>query len=159
MFENPNIPHASDFQSLLNYKFNFKGQYDKNEAAIFIDRRPDTVQKYCNGKLSIPADIARDLIKFIASKNQRDAELLEFFCLPAGYLPIPSVEVKICEETRRIKQIGLSIFNGKALEAIEEIYSDNKVEKNEYKKVHRLLTKIRELAAELDEQIKTEAKI
>lgn len=154
---NPNNSLSSEFQSLLYYKFTFKKEYDKNEAAIFLDKSPDTIQRYCSGRLSIPIDVGRGFIRFVYKKNPKDTELVEFFCLP-HFLPIPTVGVKPSSESIRLKEIKLSIINGKTIEEIEKALKDGKVDRNEYKKAHQLLTGLRQIAAELDEVLKKEVR-
>jgi len=152
---NPNSCLTSEFQSLLYYIFTYKKRYSKNDAAIFLDKSPDTFQRYCSGRLPIPVDDARNLIRFIAKENPEDTELAEFFC-PPGYLVIRDENGKTEQDKRKDKELQLSVQVGKAIDELEKAYKDGKVVTLEYKRVHKPLTKIRQLAAELDEDIKKE---
>lgn len=154
---NPNSSLTSEFQSLLYYKFTFKKEYDKNELAIFLAKAPDTVQRYCSGRLPVTADTARDIIRFIAKKNPKDTEFLEFFCLEAGFLPLPISKGKLTKEEREKDQIRLAILNGQALKEIEDAFNDGKLERHELKKIEKALTRLQEKAGELKEKIRKEA--
>jgi hypothetical protein len=155
---NPNSALTSEFQSLLYYKFTFRKEYDKNELAIFLGKAPDTVQRYCSGRLPVTADAAREIIRFIAKKNPKDTEFLEFFCLEAGFLPLPISKGKLSSEEREKDQIRLSILNGQALKEIEDAYEDGRLERLELKRIERALTRLQEKAGELKEKIAKEVK-
>lgn len=154
---NPNQCIKSEVQFLLHHIFLYEQRYDKNKAAIYCNRAPDTFHRWCNCTKPIPVDMVRKIIGFIAQENSKDTELAELFC-PPGNIIMRAVKSKISREERRKKEVGLSILSGKILEAIEKAYEDGKIEKMEYKPIHRLLTRIRQLAAEFDEKIKQEVK-
>ncbi len=153
---NPLNNGNSDFQSLLHYKVGYQKQYDVNEIALFLNRSPDTIRRYINGTKIMPPDLIRALIRFVLEKNPKDLEFLNFFCLPAGYIPIQSAEYKVCKKDIKQQEIDMSILNGKAIDCIEKAYADGKIDRNEWKAIHKLLTQVRQVAAELDEKIKKE---
>ena len=154
---NPNSSLSSEFQSLLYYKLTFKKEYDKNELAIFLGKAPDTVQRYCSGRLPVTADTARDIIRFVAKKNPKDTEFLEFFCLEVGFIPLPISKGKPTKEEREKDEIRLSILNGQALKEIEDAFEDGKLERLELKRIEKALTRLQEKAGELKEKIRKEA--
>ncbi len=153
---NPNNNGNSEFQSLLYYKFTFKKEYDKNELAIFLGKAPDTVQRYCSGRLPVTADVAKEIIKFIALKNPEDTELLDFFCVEAGFVPIRAAKGKITKEEKEKDEIKLSILSGLALKEIEEAFEDGRLELSELRRIEKALTKLQQKAAELKEKIRRE---
>lgn len=115
------------------------------------------MQRYCSGRLPIPVDNARDLIRFVVQKNPKDIELLEFFC-PPGYLPTQTVEHSKSIENTQEKELELSVLNGKSIEAIEDANKDGIVDKQEAKRTHKLLTRLRQVAAELDARMMGKSK-
>lgn len=159
---NPNQLLKSEFQFLLGVKFRYckkgeKPQYDYKELAPFLNKQPDTVCRWINQTNPIPVDHAKDTINFIASKNPSDLELSEFFC-PPGHIIIPTVDYKASHEERRKIQNNLVIYVGEAFKELEKAHEDDEVEKKEYPPIHKWLTKIRQLAAELDEMTKNEVR-
>ena len=156
---NPNMAHGSEFQSVLYYKFVFQKQYSKDELAIFLNKAPDTVYRYCAGFLPITADVARDIIKFIASKNPKDTELLDFFCRSAGFIAIPVAQGKLfTPRDRRDHELGLSILNGEIIKEVETAYKDGRMERPEYKRISKTITRLIQEAKELEEHIKSEVR-
>lgn len=156
---NPNNSPSSEFQSLLYYKFTFNKEYSKDEAAIFLNKAPDTIQKYCSGRLAIPIDAARDLIKFVYKKNPNDFELIRFF-LPSGILAIHEVEIKSHQKaTWRDKLLKISSLLGDAVKEFKKAKEDGRINKNEYKPIHKLLTEMRRVEAELDKETEKEIKL
>ena len=113
----------------------------------------DSLYRYIRGENIIPPDRIIDLINVT-----KETRFLQFFCDPCGYLAIPAMKAKSSTKSIRLKEIKLSIINGKTIEEIERALEDGKIDRNEYKKAHQLLTHMREIAAEIDECLKCEVK-
>ena len=113
----------------------------------------DSPYRYIRGERIIPPDRIIDLINVT-----KEIRFLQFFCDPCGYIAIPAITAKPCKKSIRLKEIKLSIINGKTIEEIENALEDGKVDRNEYKKAHQLLTGIRQIAVELDEILKSEVR-
>jgi hypothetical protein len=152
-----NNPPKTTFQSIMDYKFTFKGQFCKKDAANYLDVVYDTFQRYCNGNNRIPIEQAKNLIQFVYEQDSADTELLEYFC-PPGIIPVPAAQAALSDEQREKKELDLAIHLGSAIEAIEKAYKDGRVDKKEHKEIHRHLTRIRQRAAELDLEISREVR-
>jgi hypothetical protein len=157
--DNPNIVHGSEMQSVLYYKFVFQKQYSKDELAIFLNKAPDTVYRYCSGHLPIPADAARDIIRFVAEKNPKDTELLDFFCRPAGFIAVPVAQGKLfTRKDRRDHELQISVLNGETIKQIEAAYKDGKLSRAEFQAVSRTLSRLIQEAKELEQHLKDEVR-
>lgn len=141
------------FQSLLYYILIIEKKYRVDDTAKEMRISTDTLYRYVRGERIIPPDRIIDLIN--ATKEIR---FLQFFCDPTGYLAIPAIDTKPSSDGIRLKEIKLSIINGKTIEEIEKALKDGKVDRNEYKKAHQLLTGLRQIAVELDEILKNEVR-
>jgi len=71
------------FQSLLYYLFILKKRYRVDAIAKEMRIATDTLYRYIRGEHVIPPDRIVDLIKATG-----EIEFLEFFCEPAGYVPV-----------------------------------------------------------------------
>jgi hypothetical protein len=155
---NPNIPHGSGLQSVLYYKLVFKHEYSRDELAVYLNKAPDTVYRYCAGLLPVSPDIARGIIRFIAEKNPEDIELLEFY-VPPGYIVIkePADPQTPATKSRKDHELVLSIETGRSIEAIEEAFEDGKLTKIEGKHISAHLRNLAQKALALDRKLKGEA--
>jgi len=133
--------------------FIIEKKYKVEDTAKEMRIATDTLYRYIRGENIIPPDRIIDLINVT-----KEIRFLQFFCDPCGYLAIPAITVKPSTRGIRLKEIKLSIINGKTIEEIEKTLEDGKVDRNEYKKAHQLLTGIRQIAVELDEILKNEVR-
>jgi hypothetical protein len=148
---NLNGSPISGFSALLYVNFIIKKKYRVDAIAKEMRIATDTLYRYIRGENIIPPDRIIDLIK-----ATKDVEYLDFFCEPVGYIAIPAPRKEITPQERIQDEIELSILNGLTLEAIERAYKDGHITKIEYQKIHQLLTRLQQKAAELKEKIKRE---
>ena len=148
---NPNHDGNYGFQSLLYYKFILKKRFRVDAVAREMQIATDTLYRYVRGENIMPPDRIIDLVKATG-----DAELLEFFCEPCGYVPVRAVLGKPSPAEREKDQIRLSILTGQALKEIEDAYEDGKIGKPELRRMDRALARIQQKSAELREKLKKE---
>lgn len=141
------------FSSLMYVIFVIEKKFRVDDTAKEMRVATDTLYRYIRGENIIPPDRIIDLINVT-----KETRFLQFFCEPTGHLAIPAITAKPSTKGIRLKEIKLSIINGKAIEEIEEALKDGKIDRNEYKKAHQLLTGIRQIAVELDEILKQEVR-
>jgi len=159
---NPNVPYASDFQSVLNYLINFvPGQKrpDKKVLAAEMDLKTDTLQRHCNGTIRSDADFARDMIRAASGRYPDIAlELLSFF-LPDGFRIVREGQVRGgSPQDLQEQQLDLSRLVGRIQELVKEAKADGKIDTSEHRDISRKIAALKQVAAELDERLKGEAK-
>jgi transcriptional regulator with XRE-family HTH domain len=142
----------SGFSALLYVNFIIKKKYRVDAVAKEMQIASDTLYRYVRGENIMPPDRIIDLVRATG-----DVEYLEFFCEPCGYIPVTKAQAKLCEASREREEINMTVLWGHALEDIEKAFKDGKLTKKEYGEIHRHLTRLQELAAELDRKIGKEA--
>jgi len=157
---NPNVPYASDFQSVMNYLINFAPgpkRPDKKVLAGEMDIKTDTLQRHCNGTIRSDADFARDFIRATSAKYPDIAvELLSFF-IPEGFRVIREGQAKPgSPEDLREQQLDLSRLVGRIQELVKEAKADGKIDSIEHRDISRKIAALKQVAAELDERLKGE---
>lgn len=158
---NPNVPHASDFQSILNYLINLAQpetrRVDKKVVAAEMDLKPDTVQRHANGTIPSNADFARDIIRAIAKTNEDVAlELISFF-VPAGFRVVRESKVKGADaDDLRDQQLDLSRLVGRIQDLIKEALADGRIDRAEHRVISRKVATLKAIATELDERLRGE---
>jgi hypothetical protein len=155
MNSNPNVPFASDFQSVVNYLLNFapsKKRPDKKILAAEMELKSDTVQRHCNGTIRSDADFARDLIRAVSiSSPDMALELIAFF-LPEGFRVVRDEDIK--SESHEAKLTDLSILVGKVQEQTTAAYKDNRITRAEHRDICRLACELKRKATEVEEKVK-----
>jgi len=125
---NPNVPYASDFQSVMNYLINFAPgpkRPDKKALAAALELKTDTLQRHCNGTIRSDADFARDVIRAAAAEYPDMALALVSFFIPDGFRVIREGQVKPgSPEDLREQQLDLSRLVGRIQDRIKEAKSD-----------------------------------
>jgi len=85
---NPNVPHGSDFQSLMNYRLQLarkgNGLLDRARIASMMDIQDNTLYKHAAGLIPTNCDFARNLNAAVAKLYPEDLEFQQFF-IPDGY--------------------------------------------------------------------------
>jgi uncharacterized tellurite resistance protein B-like protein len=158
---NPNVPHASDFQSVLNYLINLAQpeirRVDKKIVAVEMDLKPDTVQRHANGTIPTNADFARDIIRAVAKTHEDIAlELISFF-VPAGFRVVRESNVKTAVAADiRDQQLDLSRHVGRIQELVKEALADGRLDRAEHRTISRKVASLKTIATELDERLKGE---
>lgn len=150
---NLNGSQISGFGALLYVNFVIKKKYRVDVIAKEMQIATDTLYRYIRGENIIPPDRISDLVKATG-----DIEYLEFFCEPAGYLPVTKAQAKLCDATREHEEINLSILHGRTIESIEKAFKDGILTKKEYAGIHRQLNEIQRVSVELDHKIKKEVR-
>lgn len=150
---NLNNDAIQGFASLMYVILIIDGKYRIDDTAKGMRISDDTLYRYCRGEKIIPPGRIIDLIN-----TTKEIRFLRFFCEPCGYIPITKILAKDHLDSIQQKEINLSIFLGNAIEKIEKAHEDRIITKQEYKGIHQSLIRLRELEAELDEQIKEEVK-
>jgi len=147
---NANYGNFSEFQSLCWYVIGNKKRYKIEDLAIFLNKAPDTIQKYINGTNRIWADLGRDIVQFVAKQNPEDTEFAEFFIGPT-FIPVLAVDPIPSEEGMSQKFRRLIKFIGKAIEINDHIFADHEIDKKEcHREIHIIFCNIRKAAAELE---------
>ena len=159
---NPNVPYASDFQSVLNYLVNFvpgSKRPDKKVLAAEMDLKTDTLQRHCNGTIRSDADFARDIIRAAAGRYPDIAlELLSFF-VPEGFRVVREGQVRPgTAEDLQEQQLDLSRLVGRIQELVKDAKADGRIDHTEHKTISRKIAALKQVAAELDERLKGEAR-
>ena len=158
---NPNVPYASDFQSVLNYLVNFvPGQKrpDKKVLAAEMDLKTDTLQRHCNGTIRSDADFSRDLIRATAGRYPDIAVALLPFFVPDGFRIVREDQVREgSPQDLQEQQLNLSRLVGRIQEQVKEAKADGKITHTEHKAISRKIAALKQVAAELDERLKGEA--
>ncbi len=149
---NLNGSPISGFSALLYVNFIIKKKYRVDAIAKEMQIATDTLYRYIRGENVMPADRIVDL-----AVATRDIDYLEFFCEPAGYLPVTKAKATLCDASREKEEINLSILHGRTIESIEQAFKDGVITKQEYKEIHRRLAELQRAAAELDHKIKAGA--
>lgn len=132
--------------------FIIKKKYRVDEIAREMQIATDTLYRYVRGENILPPDRITDLVK-----ATRDIEYLEFFCEPVGYAPVPLPKATGEKGPRLQDQVHLSILTGEGLKAIEEAFSDGRLDKSEKARILKALSKLQAKAADLKEKINAEA--
>ncbi len=148
---NLNGSTISGFSALLYVNFIIKKKYRVDAIAKEMQIANDTLYRYIRGENVMPADRIVDLVN-----ATKDIDYLEFFCEPAGFLPVTKAQAKLCNASREKEEINLSILHGRTIESIEKAFHDGAISKREYKEIHSQLTALQRIAAELDHKIKAE---
>ena len=148
---NLNGSQISGFSALLYVNFIIKKRYRVDDIAKEMQIATDTLYRYIRGENIMPADRIIDLVQATG-----DIEYLEYFCEPAGYLPVAKPEGKPTRETRERDEISVMRIWGHALDDIEKAYEDGKMDRREYAEIHRHLICLQETAAALDAKLAKE---
>jgi len=158
---NPNVPYASDFQSVLNYLINFvPGQKrpDKKILALEMELKTDTFQRHCNGTIRSDADFARNIIRAAAGQYPDIALELVTFFIPEGFRVVREGQVKPgSQDDLKEQQLDLSRLVGRIQELVKEAKADGKIDRAEHRDISRKIAALKQVAAELDERLKGEA--
>ena len=96
--------------------FYYDKRYDKREIAEFLGIAVDTFHAYCNGDLRLHIDVARAVATWIAGKNPKDRDLIDYL-LPEGFVSIPILKGNMrvtlneiidlaCDVNEKIKKEG-----------------------------------------------------
>jgi len=156
---NPNVPFASDFQSVLNYLVNFarpEGRRpDKKALAADLEIKTDTFQRHCNGTIRSDADFARDVIRAVSKSNEEIAlELIAFF-IPRGFRVVreanASAEASI---DIRDQQLDLSRLVGRIQQLTKDALADGRIDRAEHRSISRKIASLKTVATELDERLR-----
>jgi hypothetical protein len=154
---NPNYPYFTEFQSMLSCKFKTKELYDVDELAVFINRAPDTTERYISGVCRISPDMAKKIVAFVLSKNPYDTELLRFFC-PKGFSIVRDEDKELTPKERQAYELSIASLTGITIDRIEKAYEDGKVTKLEFRDIKPLAEELRQRIAELAMKIEGEVK-
>lgn len=158
---NPNVPHGTDWQSLMNYRFNVQhngGRLDKKLIASELDIKTDTFQRHLNGTISSNADFVRRCTHAIMKHYPTETEFAEFF-IPDDYVVIRrDAVINRNPEDRKKQQITLSILTGQIQELIETAYEDGKIEGKEHAAIYRKARSLIQVVTELEQIILNEVR-
>jgi hypothetical protein len=157
--DNPNLSSGSEFQSVLYYKFIFKHEYSKDELAVFLNKAPDTAYRYCSGHLPVTADLARDIIEFVHSKNPEDSELEAFFLGRINKVAVAAPDADNTEHgPTQDQEFALMLSTGRAADMIERAFGDKKYTKAEHRNIRAELRRVAQKALGLEKKLAGEAK-
>ena len=157
MNSNPNVPHAGDWQSLCNYKFNVQNAHqrlDKKLIASELDIKVDTLQRHLNGILRSNPDFVRDFTRAVLRHYADELEFIQFF-LPPGFEVVRESHIK---SKNKPNLLSLSILVGEIQRRVKEAHEDGHVDKQEFRGIDKSLRSLRQVATELDEKIRAEVR-
>lgn len=153
---NPNVPHGTDWQCLMNYKFNLQREgrrLDKKIIAHELEIKEDTFQRHLNGTIQSNGDFVRDLTRAVLKHYPSELEFIEFF-LPSGFRIVHEKEIQDGKNEHQIVEV--SILSGKVQEIVEQAYADGKIDKAESKSISRKVANLQHVLTEINEKIKGE---
>ena len=101
---NPNVVDSvdyrqSDFQRLLYQLFIYEKKFNIADLADALGKKTDTIYAYCEGQLRLHVDDVRRIVRFV---GDRDNRLVDYFCRPAGYTPMPDGILKNRKAVREL---------------------------------------------------------
>ena len=103
-----------------------------------------TYDNWVRGEASFPPDLISSLYEIT-----KDERIHEFLLEPNGKMAISKVNGSESKSVQKL-ELGLGIFGGRTIEAIENALEDGKITVKEYNSIHEIINKIRRISAELD---------